>query len=374
MRLIATFSNKEEVETFSLFLTSKEIESQYDLSYDIDMHPRYDLWVLKEEDLLLASEHYKRFLLDPNHSEFSPCKKTPVVETQTRKSMVQPKIEKPSSLFSSLTHWILIVCAILFLANNRQEETLKLKGRLESIGFYFTPIEKNLLFDYPFAVSKLDTLLDQYPIASLEELKSQPLDVQQKFKQALEIPVWKGCLSLWENKFHKKPLGEGAPLFEKISQGEVWRLFSPTLLHRDFWHIFFNMGWLLILGKQIEHRLGKPRLLLLILVLGVFSNVVQYVVSGPYFLGFSGVVAGFAGFIWSRQKKAPWEGYPFHRTTAFFLFYLILIMLVVSIICFLLQTFSVLDFSSNIANAAHIAGGIMGLVLGRFQFFAKRVV
>ena len=42
------------------------------------------------------------------------------------------------------------------------------------------------------------------------------------------------------------------PLFEKIRQGELWRLFTPCILHRDFLHILFNMIWVWILVKQIE--------------------------------------------------------------------------------------------------------------------------
>ena len=101
--------------------------------------------------------------------------------------------------------------------------------------------------------------------------------------------------------------------FEKIRQGEVWRLFTPCLLHFDFLHILFNMAWLWILGKQIEERIHWKKLGLLILIVGIVSNTAQYLVSGPSFLGFSGIVVGMAGFIWMRQRNAPWEGYPLSR-------------------------------------------------------------
>jgi GlpG protein len=97
-------------------------------------------------------------------------------------------------------------------------------------------------------------------------------------------------------------------------------------MHSDFFHILFNMLWLWALGKQIEERLKKGKLCLLIIILSVVSNCCQYLVSGPYFLGFSAVIVGFAGFIWSRQIKAPWEGYPLQKTTLLFILLFVLAM------------------------------------------------
>jgi GlpG protein len=160
-------------------------------------------------------------------------------------------------------------------------------------------------------------------------------------------------------------------LFEKIRQGEFWRLFTPCLLHRDFLHILFNMVWVWILTKQIEERLRIWKICLMILIIGVISNTVQYFVSGPYFLGFSGVVVGMAGFIWMRQKIAPWEGYPLQRSTILFLLFFVVAMFALELITFSLQLFSVIQISPNIANTAHIIGGIVGILLGRMPFFSR---
>ena len=108
--------------------------------------------------------------------------------------------------------------------------------------------------------------------------------------------------------------------FEKDKCGDYSRHVYFTVI---FYTFFFNMAWLWYLGRQIEQRAGSVRMLLMILVVGIIANVAQYLMSGPYFLGFSGVVVGMVGFIWVRQRVAPWEGYPLPRgvlcSSSFFL-------------------------------------------------------
>lgn len=171
-----------------------------------------------------------------------------------------------------------------------------------------------------------------------------------------------------------KAVGSAAPLFEKIRQGQVWRFVTPIFMHQDVLHIFFNMSWLLILGRQIELRLKKSKFLFLILLLAIFSNTSQYLMSGPYFLGISGVITGLAGFIWARQSKAPWEGYEVQKTTLTFLFTFVLILFFISAVCFILNALGWRAFSSSMANTAHISGGLLGLILGWSSFFARRLL
>jgi len=63
-----------------------------------------------------------------------------------------------------------------------------------------------------------------------------------------------------------------APFLEKIRQGEVWRLFSPVLLHGTWLHILFNMAWLWLLGRQIEQRLGILKYLIFSVIVGVIAK------------------------------------------------------------------------------------------------------
>lgn len=90
---------------------------------------------------------------------------------------------------------------------------------------------------------------------------------------------------------------ESSP-FAEILKGQIWRLVTPVLLHMTFLHILFNMMWFKDLGYLIEFNFGKNFLLAFVVLTGIFSNVCQYLVSGPQFGGMSGVLYAMLGFIW----------------------------------------------------------------------------
>ena len=51
----------------------------------------------------------------------------------------------------------------------------------------------------------------------------------------------------------------------EIRHGEVWRLFTPMLVHFSLPHLFFNWLWMLDLGTMIERRQSARMLLALVL-------------------------------------------------------------------------------------------------------------
>ncbi len=271
-------------------------------------------------------------------------------------------------VFQSLTFYLIAICAIFFIWDGI--ESFQSRRGIDDypVTAEITPLQRVMLFDYPRAMSLLDQLAKEYDVHSMSELKAAPLDVQKKFYQISSMPIWAGIVN--QALFHLP----SAPVFEKIREGQIWRLFTPSLLHRDLLHILFNMAWLGLLGFQIEARLKKEKMILLILLLGIFSNVAQYLTGGPYFLGFSGVITGLAGFIWSRQKVAPEEGYPLPKSTLRLIFYFVLSMVLLGWAFLTLQALGITQFSFPIANTAHVVGGIFGMALGRMKFFRKRVI
>jgi len=136
----------------------------------------------------------------------------------------------------------------------------------------------------------------------------------------------------------------------KVSQGEVWRLFTPIFIHGSWTHIIFNMWWLLDLGSMIEGRQSSLQLAVLVVVIAACSNLAQYYFSGPFFMGMSGVVYGLFGYIWIRGKFDPASGLFLHPTTV-----------TMMIIWFFLCLTHVVG---NVANAAHGAGLLLGLAWG----------
>jgi len=137
----------------------------------------------------------------------------------------------------------------------------------------------------------------------------------------------------------------------EITRGQLWRLFTPMLLHFTILHILFNMMWLLDLGVAIEQRHGSLRLLVLIVVIALFSNLGQfYWTYNPQFGGMSGVVYGLLGYIWVYGRLNP-DKRALQLPTQIVYF-----MLIWFVLCWT-------GVLGPIANMAHTTGLLMGMLL-----------
>lgn len=147
--------------------------------------------------------------------------------------------------------------------------------------------------------------------------------------------------------------------FERILAGEVWRLFTPMLLHFGFFHLLFNMYWLYFLGGQIEAIKRTGFFALLVLVTAGFSGIAQNLASGPFFGGMSGVNYGLFGYVWMKEKLQPGEGFVMGPAN---------VVLMIAWL-FLCMTGAV----GPIANTAHVVGLLIGLGAGAGPYLAKRL-
>ena len=144
--------------------------------------------------------------------------------------------------------------------------------------------------------------------------------------------------------------------FYEINNGQVWRLFTPSLLHAGMLHLAFNMLWLLDLGGMIEKDKGPAKFLGLFLLTAGLANTAQYLSSGPNFVGMSGVVYGCFGFAWMKAKFSNHPNYTLSPITVGFL-----------LIWFFLCIFSSLGnigILGRVANANHGVGLCVGMVSG----------
>ncbi|REK37336.1 MAG: rhomboid family intramembrane serine protease, partial [Planctomycetota bacterium] len=144
----------------------------------------------------------------------------------------------------------------------------------------------------------------------------------------------------------------------RVRSGEIWRLVTPIFLHLGVWHLVFNMYWTAVLGGMIERTQGSLRLLLLVLMIAVISNLIQYFVKDAAFGGMSGVGFGLFGYTWIRSKYEV--GSPYFippQTAVFFLIWMI--------ICSL-------GIVGGVANHAHSAGLVVGLLLGMVPVLQSR--
>jgi rhomboid protease GluP len=102
------------------------------------------------------------------------------------------------------------------------------------------------------------------------------------------------------------PAAMGAKSNELILSGQLWRLFTPLLLHGSITHIFFNMYALVSLGRGLEMYYGHKRFLLLYLVSGFAGNVFSFLITPAPSYGAStaifGLIAAEGVFIYQNRK------------------------------------------------------------------------
>jgi len=145
----------------------------------------------------------------------------------------------------------------------------------------------------------------------------------------------------------------------EVCHGQIWRLITPIFIHFGVLHIVFNMLMLRDLGSLIEIRQSSKTFVLLVVIIGIGSNLGQYYYGGPGFGGMSGVLYGLLGYIWVRSQCDPASG-----------LFLAPMTITVMIVWFFLCLFGVIG---SVANACHVVGLLMGMIIGAAPL-AKRIV
>lgn len=377
MRLIGTLFTETSAKRIGAYLKQKGIENNCEPSLDAATGQiSYQLWIIDEDRMREAAEDLERFQKEPTHAEFD----APValrIDEEERPIEEGQEEESRSRSFSTrtapLTLFLIFSCIVVFLLNAVQEFPMQ---KTEPSNIYLmTPIQEALLFDLPPAVQAFEEAIEKRAVLPDKNKKDSAPAIEAELRELAKVPYWRGLYDLVLLKAQGKDVSSlKGPLFSRIRQGEVWRLFSPCILHSDLLHILFNMIWLWVLGRPIEQRIGLSKTACLTLISGIGSNVIQYLMSGPFFIGYSGVIMALAGFIWMRERRAPWEGYPLNRTTILFLLLFIGAMFLLTFASFFFQLTTSVAFAPNIANTAHIAGAFIGIFLGKFSFFSQRTI
>jgi GlpG protein len=147
---------------------------------------------------------------------------------------------------------------------------------------------------------------------------------------------------------------------EPIERGQIWRLFTPIFVHFGPVHLVFNMIWLYRLGGLVELRKGRLKTAGLVLLAALASNIGEYVWEsyryGPghpaSFGGMSGVVYALFGYVWMKDDYEPEADMHLPSNT-------IVYMIIWLIVC-------MTGYLGNIANAAHLVGLVVGMLVGLF--------
>jgi rhomboid protease GlpG len=157
---------------------------------------------------------------------------------------------------------------------------------------------------------------------------------------------------------------ETIDVWASIRQGEIWRLVTPIFIHFGIMHLAFNMLLLFDLGGQIENRRGTWYMLLLVLGLGVLSNVGQaleasFSQGSINFGGMSGVGYGILGYLLIKVRFDNRDHYLLSPVTAV----LGLLFFVLCLARSFPETESWLSFMPQIANSAHTVGLFAGMAI-----------
>jgi len=97
----------------------------------------------------------------------------------------------------------------------------------------------------------------------------------------------------------------GAKENSAILAWQLWRFFTPALLHVSITHILFNMYALYVLGRGLEIYYGHKRFLVLYVIAAFTGNVVSFFLSRSASIGAStsifGLVAAEGVFVIQNQ-------------------------------------------------------------------------
>lgn len=149
----------------------------------------------------------------------------------------------------------------------------------------------------------------------------------------------------------------------EVMSGEIWRLFTPVLIHFGWIHLLCNSLMIFSVGSLLEARMGSGYLLGFVFVTAVLPNLAEYWVTGHLlFGGLSGVTFAMSGYAWLRGRYDPQSGIGLEPQS-------VTMMGVFFVLCWLeyfrlLGDHSLLGIGRNVANVVHTAGLAIGCLWG----------
>ncbi|MFT4554432.1 MAG: GlpG protein [Chlamydiales bacterium] len=329
MRLIAKLDTEEEGKRFSNFLFSERIRNQCEtVKGDVGSHCL--IWVFEEDDVAISKQWVEEFLHNPQDAWFQQSIPSPTAtaihEAKERQEVKVRDFLAKGAALGYLTKTVMAICIAIFL---------------------------------------------------MDEFHMEVFDGSFKQLMMFDLPVnpghrWMGLYDEILSRYHQNvmSLSVEVPMFERIYQGELWRLFTPALLHGSLMHIGMNLLAFFAMGRQMEPRIGILKFALFIFLTGVIPNVCQYLMGGYTFVGISGVDCGMVMFVWTRRNLVPWEGYQMEPQNMKFMMLFVVGLAVAQACAFSLAMAGNGHFSVGIANTAHIMGGVVGWGLAKMDFFA----
>jgi membrane associated rhomboid family serine protease len=143
-------------------------------------------------------------------------------------------------------------------------------------------------------------------------------------------------------------------LFESgdIRRGQFWRLLTSVFPHLGLLHLVFNLYWLWILGTVVERAFGHAKTALLLAFFAIGSNSLDFAFDRSG-VGLSGVGYGLFGLLWIlSERDERFKGAIDKRTVDLFISW------------FFICIVTTLTHIFVVANVAHAAGAVLGVLIG----------
>ncbi|MEZ6137156.1 MAG: rhomboid family intramembrane serine protease [Pirellulaceae bacterium] len=258
MRCLGEIDGRKRAESFVAFLLTENISTQIECVDEAS--DRWELWIREEDQLPQAREELRAFEDNPHDARYAGAmhKAAEILAKKERERQLAAKnIRRVSTTRSSvrsgrippLTLTLLILCVVVGLFNS---------------------------FGNPKPTNELGVAISE----QLSFVTRSSFDASG-----------------------------GDPLAD-IKRGQIWRIITPIFLHGDIIHLAMNMFVLVSFGRMVEGWLGTPRYALFVLVLAIGPNLLQglspaWMQGSPFFVGISGVLYGFFGYVWVRSSMNP---------------------------------------------------------------------
>lgn len=325
MRRIGTLASETLAIRFCDYLHTQSIDAKAS-SQDESAPPAttaYDIWIRQEQDVERARDLFARFKVTPNASEYDVSAEAERLRRRRSAEIAKKIAEQKKS----------------------QMRVRRVTGSTPggSFGGLGGAGQTPASIPVTIAIIVLATIIGFATNFSRVHRSANPAeaDSAERLFEALSVVNY--------TTFVKT----GGDAWASITSGEVWRLFTPMLLHGSMIHLAFNMINLYIIGGVVERIHGSLFYLLLLLFCQAVATTTQIALpdwmEGPLAIGASGAVFGVFGFVWIRPKIQA--NYPVEIPS-----FSVKLMLGFLVLCFT-------PILPNIANGAHVGGLIAGILV-----------
>jgi len=142
-----------------------------------------------------------------------------------------------------------------------------------------------------------------------------------------------------------------------------WILITSMFLHGSLSHLFFNMYALFLFGTLIENKIGSKRFLFVYFVSGIIASF-TFSLFRPEAtgLGASGAIMSILGLTIILLPNLQ----------VLFFFILPMSMRTAGIIFAIIDIVGLFDTGNGVANSAHLAGLVVGLIYGKMLLKQKK--